>query len=224
MATGAPIPMATDAAALLTLAQWLSPAFPVGAFSYSHGLEWAVETGDVADAATFQSWLRAILAEGAGRNDAILLAAAFGATGPTRIHEIDMLARALAPSRERLRETVQQGAAFARTASHIWPLSLPALTYPVAVGVGARALDLPLRDTLLMYLHGLAGNLTSAAIRLIPLGQTEGQAALADLCATCADIATLAPDQTLDDLGACTFLADIASMKHETQYSRLFQS
>ncbi len=216
--------MPTDSAALLTLAQWLSPAFPVGAFSYSHGLERAVEAGDVTDVPGFQDWLGCVLTEGAGRNDAILLVSAYGAPDQRTVREIDTLARALAPSRERLKETTLQGAAFARTASDIWPLHLSDLTYPVAVGVGARALDLLLADTLLMYLHGLASNLTSAAIRLVPLGQTAGQATLAAMAPRCSDLAAQAQTQTLDDLGACAFMADIASMKHETQYSRLFQS
>ena len=221
--------MPIDTAALLTLTQWLSPAFPVGAFSYSHGLEWAVETGDVTDAPSFQDWLAAILTDGAGRNDAILLVAAYRAHSTAlpeidALTEIDALARALAPSRERLMETRQQGAAFAGTASDIWPVALPGLTYPVAVGAAARAMGLPLAQTLAMYLHGFAGNLTSAAIRLIPLGQTTGQAALATMTPICSQVAEQAQAQTLDDLGSCAFMADIASMKHETQYSRLFQS
>ncbi len=219
--------MPTDAAplpALLTLAQWLSPAFPVGAFSFSHGLEWAVEAGEVTDAASFQGWLDAILTHGAGRNDAILLVAAYRAQGHETLAEIDATARALAPSRERLTETAQQGDAFARTACAIWPLALHALTYPVAVGAAARAMDLPLTDTLLMYLHGFAGNLTSGATRLVPLGQTAAQAALAAVAPVCSDIAAQAQTQSIDDLGACSFMADIDSMKHETQHSRLFQS
>jgi len=215
--------MPIDTAALLTLTQWLSPAFPVGAFSYSHGLEWAVEAGEVTDAPSFQDWLAAILNDGAGRNDAILLVAAYRAHG-TALPEINALSRALAPSRERLMETGQQGAAFANTASDIWPVSLPGLTYPVAVGAAARAMGLPLAQTLAMYLHGFAGNLTSAAIRLVPLGQTAGQAVLAALAPVCSEIAEQAQAQTLDDLGSCAFMADIASMKHETQYTRLFQS
>lgn len=224
---GALIHMPTETAtlpAMLTLAQWLSPAFPVGAFSYSHGLEWAVEAGDVTDAKGFQDWLSAILTDGAGRNDAILLVAAYHAQGQDPLEEINALARALAPSRERLAETGQQGAAFARTTCAIWPVSLQSLTYPVAVGAAARAMNLPLAETLVMYLQGLAGNLTSAAIRLVPLGQTAGQAALAAVAPLCSDIAEQAQTQSVDDLGACTFMADIASMKHETQYSRLFQS
>lgn len=231
MVTGAPIrmretprPIPDPALTLLTLAQWLSPAFPVGGFSYSHGLEWAVEAGDVVDAAGFKDWLGALLQQGAGRNDAILLAAAYGAPDQAAVQQIDTLSRALAPSRERLQESALLGAAFARAVSDIWHLPLSGLTYPVAVGRAAQMQGLPLGDSLLLYLHGFASNLTAAATRLIPLGQTQAQAALAALAPQCADIAQQAQAWTLDDLGGCAFMADIASMKHETQYSRLFQS
>lgn len=223
MAMGAPTAMPTDIA-LLTLTQWLSPAYPIGAFSYSHGLEWAVETGDVTDAASFSDWLHDILKHGAGRNDAILLASAYLAETASQLDEIDTLARALAPSRERLMETDLQGAAFATTTADIWAVPASPCVYPVAVGAAARGLDLPLGTTLTLFLHGFAASLTSAAIRLVPLGQTEGQATLAAMAPLCAQIAQQAQGQSLDDLGGCTFLADIASMKHETQYSRLFRT
>ena len=211
-----------DTSALLTLLQWLSPAYPVGAFSYSHGLEWAVEAGDLRSASAFEAWARDILHHGAGRNDAILLAQAHAA--PDQAGHLDAEARALAPSAERLLETAQQGAAFARTVNGVHGLDLPELCYPVAVGVAARRLGLPLDAVLPAYLHAFAANLTSAAIRLVPLGQTEGQAALAALAPDCASIAAAAPGQGLDDLGGCAYMADIAAMKHETQYTRLFRS
>ncbi len=216
--------MTTDPAALLTLAQWLSPAYPVGAFSYSHGLEWSVQSAAVSDAAGFQLWLSDVLEHGAGRNDAILLAAAYRDPSPSALADLNDLAIAMSPSPERRLETVQQGAAFCRTTSAIWQAELTDLAYPVAVGAAARLSDLPLPETLLMYLHGFAGNLTAAAIRLVPLGQTEGQAALAALAPLCQQLAAEAQTQTTDDLGSACFLADIASMKHETQYSRLFRS
>lgn len=216
--------MTTDPAALLTLAQWLSPAYPVGAFSYSHGLEWAVQAGDVSDAASFQGWLSDVLEHGAGRNDAILLAAAFGEPAPEALQDLNDLAIAMSPSPERRLETVQQGQAFCRTTSAIWPAELDGLAYPVAVGAAARLAGLPLQETLLFYLHGFAGNLSSAALRLVPLGQTEGQAALAALAPLCEHLAAEAQTLSLDDLGGAAFLADIASMKHETQYARLFRS
>lgn len=222
MITGIAIPMITDAA-LLTLAQWLSPAYPVGAFSYSHGLEWAIEAGQVVDAASFRAWLTDILRHGTGRNDAILLANAYRAD-PQTLPEIDETARAFAPTAERLLETQQQGAAFCRTTAAIWGGALPALTYPVALGHAAAQQGLPLHQTCAMYLHAFASNLTSAAMRLVPLGQTEGQTVLSALAPLCQTLAHDTAHLTLDDLGSSVMLADIASMKHETQYTRLFRS
>ncbi len=222
MATGMPMPI--DPAPLLTLAQWLSPAYPVGAFSYSHGLEWAVEVGEIHDGPSFQAWLEQILIHGAGRTDAILLAEAWRAPDDQSCHDIDDLARALAPSRERALETEQQGQSFARVTADVWSLPLPAYTYPVAVGWAARMLNLPLPETVLLYTHAFAANLTSASIRLVPLGQTEGQTILAALAPLCADLAADVQTLTVEDLGSACMMADVASMKHETQYSRLFQS
>lgn len=216
----ATIIMITDRA-LLTLAQWLSPAYPVGAFSYSHGLEWAIEAQQATNATTFRDWLRDILIHGTGRNDAILLCHAYRADDPT---DIDQLARAFAPSAERLLETEQQGAAYCRTTAAIWGNSLPALTYPVALGYAAAHHGIPLPQTVAMYLHAFASNLTSAAIRLVPLGQTEGQTVLTALTPLCETLAQDTPHLPLDALGGAVMLADVASMKHETQYTRLFRS
>lgn len=210
---------------LVTLMQWLSPAYPVGGFSYSHGLEWAVASGDVTDAAGFQEWLADVLEYGSGRNDAILLAAAYRAHGASDLEHVDSMARALAPSAERLLETTAQGAAFVRTTADIWALDLPILCYPVAVGRAAALIGVGLEQVLPLYLHGFASNLTGAAMRLVPLGQTDGQrvlAAMTPLCDMLAREALTGPG--LDDLGGSTFLADIAAMKHETQYTRLFRS
>lgn len=231
MGTAAPTDMTTapampiDAGALLTLSHWLSPAYPVGAFSFSHGLDWAVQAGDVADSGSFADWLGDVLAHGAGRNDAILLALAWQCDGAAAaLTEVDTLARALAPSSERLVETAEPGDAFCRTTSAIWPVSPNTLTYPVAVGAAARSLDIGLHDTLVLFLQGLAGNLTAAAIRRVPLGQTDAHSVLAAQAPLLTKIADAACQATADDLGGCCFLADIASMRHETQYSRMFRS
>ncbi len=214
--------MTTDP--ILTLAQWLSPAFPVGAFTYSHGLEALVEAGTVHDAASFLAWLIDTIQHGAGQNDVILLAHAYNAGTVEELTEIDTFARALAPSAERLLETDQQGAAFARTAAAIHDLELSTLTYPVAVGRAAHLQTLPLPDTARLFLHAFAANLTSAATRLVPLGQTEAQATLTAVTPLCQDVADQAVTLSLDDIAASTFASDIASMRHETQYSRLFRS
>lgn len=232
MTTGAAITITTRTSTemiptphLVTLMQWLSPAYPVGGFSYSHGLEWAVSAGDVTDAAGFQEWLADILEYGTGRNDAILLAAAYRASDAADLSHVDAVARALAPSAERLLETTAQGAAFVRTTADIWAIELPVLCYPVAVGRAAALIGVGLEQVLPLYLHGFASNLTGAAMRLVPLGQTEGQRVLAAMTPLCDLLAQEALDgHGLEDLGGCTVLADIASMKHETQYTRLFRS
>ena len=217
MDTDAPTPTPTEA--LLILAQWLSPAFPVGAFAYSHGLETQVADGQITCAATFGDWLGEVLTFGAGRNDAILLAAAFRGD-----QDAAPLALATAPSTERRLETLAQGTAFATTADAIWQTDGAPTPYPIAVGHAARSMGLPLKDTLVLYLHAFAANLTSAAIRIVPLGQTEGQAELAKAGRICGVLASQALHASLDDLGGCCFLSDIASMRHETLDSRVFRS
>lgn len=214
--------MTTDP--ILILAQWLSPAYPVGAFSYSHGLEACVHAGMVHDGDSFHAWLSDVLTHGAGRNDVILLAAAWHCADEKTLQEVDELSRALAPSRERLLESDQQGAAFSKTTSDVYGTSIAALTYPVAIGRAAQLHTLPLRETARLFLHAFAANLTSAAIRLVPLGQTDGQSILHALTPLCQQIADHAITQSLDDISATSFATDIASMNHETQYSRLFRS
>lgn len=230
MATIIPIPMHTRAPTLnpiLTLAQWLSPAYPVGAFTYSHGLEACVDQGLVSDGPDFEDWVRDVIAFGAGRTDVILLSAAHRCPRNDtqhRLQDIDALARALAPSSERLLETDQQGAAFSRTTTAILDLDLSALTYPVAVGRAAALQELPLADTARLFLHAFVSNLTSCATRLVPLGQTEAQTILHRVAPLCQSVADRAINEPLDAISGSTFAADIASMQHETQYSRLFRS
>jgi urease accessory protein len=207
----------------LILAQWFSPGYPTGAFAYSHGLETAVASGAVRDADALADWVGAVLRHGAGRNDAILLAAAWHAA-PAALPEIDALALALAVSAERREEARAQGAAFARTTASVWALDLPAFCYPVAAGRAARLLGLPLDPVLRHYLLAVAANLISAGVRLIPLGQTEGQAALAGLAGPIAALAREARDGDTEALGGATLAADVAAMQHETLDVRLFRT
>lgn len=207
--------------ALLTLVQWLSPSYPVGAFAYSHGLEWAVHNGEVTDRASLAGWLETVLRHGGGQSDALFLATAFEAEDAT---EVDDLARAFAPSAERLRETLLQGEAFCRATQTIWGQQMPALCYPVAVGHAARLQSLPLALTLQLYLHAFVANIAAAGMRLIPLGQTEGQGVIKDLATSCIEVAEAAQEGALEDLSSTAFLPDIASMRHETQYSRIFRT
>ncbi|MFK7879075.1 urease accessory protein UreF [Roseobacter sp.] len=213
--------MTTDA--LLTLTQWLSPGFPVGAFAYSHGLETAIETGALRGIHDLELWLTDLICEGGGQTDAAFLSAAYVAE-PDAIHLVDATARAFAASAERLLETDQQGAAFCRTVEAVWGTQLGTLTYPVAVGHAASKSNIPLALAASMYLHAFAANLISAAVRLVPLGQTEGQALLAKLAPLIqitADKAMKMPDT---ELYSQCFAADIAAMQHEVQYSKVFRT
>ncbi|MCR8827055.1 urease accessory protein UreF [Pseudosulfitobacter koreensis] len=206
--------------AVLTLAQWFSPSFPVGAFAYSHGLEWAVQVGDVTDAAQTRDWIETVLRHGAGWNDCLFIAAAFAGDAGA----VDARARAFAASSERLRETDLQGAAFATAVAALNGTKPTHRTYPVAVGEAARHAGLPLELTAKMYLHSLTSSLAGAAMRLVPLGQSDGQAIIRALTPVAHDVAARACNASLDDLSATAFLSDIASMKHETQYSRIFRT
>lgn len=208
--------------ALLTLVQWLSPAFPTGAFAYSHGLERMIAAGDVTDAAGFEVWLRNILTQGAGWQDAVLLTQALA---PDAEHDrLDALARALAPSAERLQEGAEQGAAFARMVAGLTGRALPARMLPVAVGEAAALLALPPAQVAQLYLQNFAGNLSTIATRHVPLGQSEGQAVLSRLLPEIEALGLKAASASLDDLGGCALAADLAAFQHETQDTRIFRT
>ena len=211
--------------ALLRLLTWLSPAFPTGGFAYSHGLEWAVEAGDVRSEDNLREWLGDVLAHGAGWSDAILLRHAWGAPDAASLATVTELAAANASSHERQRETLGQGDAFLRAAL---PWGKPPLTgriaYPVAVGAVAAAHGIPEDPTCAAFLHAFATNLVSAAVRLVPLGQTAGLRVLASLEPVLLGVADSTRGAGLDDLGGACFRSDIAAMQHETQYTRLFRT
>ncbi len=227
---------ADESAALFRLMTWLSPSFPVGSFSYSSGIEWAVEAGDITTMATLQDWLAAMLLEGAGFCDGTLLCHAYRAAAATdgrALNDVAELAAAFVPSRERHLETTAQGRAFVEIARSAWncdALDLLAshvtgpVVYPVAVGVLAAGHRIPLALTLHAFLHATTSNWISAGVRLVPLGQTDSQRALAALEPVIAATAEKSFDASLDDLGSATFRADLASMRHEAQYTRLFRS
>lgn len=223
MATGARIAMPTDAQ-VLTLTQWFSPGFPVGAFAYSHGLEWAVESGTLADAGQVEAWIADVLRHGAGWNDALFMAAAYDADTAQAVREVDGMCRAFAASRERLMEADLQGDAFCKTVAAVWSAELAGLCYPVAVGRAARLQGLPLSLSTQMYLQAFASNLVAAAQRLLPVGQTRGQEMIRRLTPVARAIAQETEGAGLGALSSTAFLADIASMKHETQYSRIFRT
>src|SRR5438552_6970623 len=241
MTTNKPEPAATssgmterEAAALYRLMTWLSPSFPVGAFSYSSGIEWAVEAGDITDAASLRDWLGAMLADGSGFCDGVFLAQAHRAAeaeDEAALRDIAELAAAFVTSRERQLETSAQGRAFVEIARAAWSCEAlertvaqcdATIVYPVAVGLVSAAHDVPLAPTLHAYLHALTSNWISSGCRLIPLGQTDSQRVLAALEPVVAATAKRAMTATLDDLGSATFRAQLASLRHEAQYTRSF--
>jgi urease accessory protein len=207
---------------LLLLLTWMSPAFPVGAFAYSHGLEWAIECGHIRDAENLEAWITDLITVGSGWNDAVLFARCWEEDAAA----LNELALALPISRERHVEATQLGRAFRIAASVFAPavLSEEEIAYPIAAGSACASLGIDRQHALLAYLQGFAATLTSVAVRLVPIGQTAGLEVLRDLAPVIAETAGRASTATLEDLGAITLLSDIAAMKHETQHSRVFRT
>jgi urease accessory protein len=225
----------TTEAALYRLMTWLSPSYPVGAFSYSHGLEYAVERGLVRDAESLRLFIDTSMRAGAGRSDAALFAAAYDAAAnddDARRDEIAILASAWRGSRELALESENQGTAFLTATCAAWPSAqldafrarhrTPALSVVVAVACAAHRI--PPGAALAAFLHAFAANLVSAGVRLIPLGQSDGQRVVAELASCVATAAEAARDVPIDDVGTAAPLLDWCSMRHETQYTRLFRS
>jgi urease accessory protein len=226
----------TDLAWLLPLSAWLSPAYPVGAYSYSHGLEYAVEAGMVHDWPSLADYAGTALEAGGGWTDLVLLAAAWRAAtagDDAGLDEVAELGAAFRGTAETALESMNQGTAFVLATGAAWPgTPLDAfaarhqgrLAYPVAVGAAAAGKAVPLDAVLAAYGQAFAGNLVSAGLRLVPLGQTDGLRALAALGPVIACAAALAAETPLDRLGTAALGIDFCSIAHETQYTRLFRS
>ncbi|MBA3908963.1 MAG: urease accessory protein UreF [Rhodobacter sp.] len=210
--------MRTD---LLTLVQWLSPAFPTGGYAYSHGLETVMAAGE-RSAAGLKGWIETVLRFGSGQADAVLLASALRPAAD--FSALDTVARAMAGTKERLSETLEQGAAFARTVSSLTGRDLPARALPVAVGEAVAALNLPAGDVVAVYLHAFTANLVAAAVRFAPLGQTDGQAMLASLHPVMVEIADHAVTAEVGDIATSAFGAELAAMRHEDLDVRIFKT
>jgi urease accessory protein len=220
-------------AALYRLLAWLSPAYPIGAFSYSHGIETAVEEGFVKDRVSLVAWLETVLRDGTGRVDAALFAAAWRAASTKDWPAFDAIAERAAAWRgtsEMALESRQQGGSFLTITRTAWPhadlaMVRDELALPVAVALAAAVHGIALESALAAYLHAFTANLISAAVRTVPLGQSDGQLALAALESAvqrAADAALAVSD--LDEVGTATPLLDWCSLRHETQYTRLFRS
>jgi len=217
------------------LMAWLSPSFPIGGFAYSHGLELAVERGWVSDHKELEAWLSDLATIGSLRTDLILLAVGWRAAAAgdhEGLSAVNDMALALQPSAERHLETLTQGNAFLAAISSAWPAPgvdtlasmSPGVAYPVAVGAAAAFHAIALESTLLGYAVSFVSNLTSAAIRLSVVGQTVAQQIIASLLPRLAAVSHEVFAATLDDLGSATLRSDLASLAHETQYTRLFRS
>jgi urease accessory protein len=221
----------------LRLQAWFSSAFPTGSYSYSHALEWAVEAGDVHDRASLVDWLAADLRYGSGRNEAIFFREAWTLAvlgDRPGLLEIAELAGAFRGTSEFALESAQQASACRSTLSRVWPEPLldaiagiladgcVPLSLAVVLGIRCAKQDIPVVLALPVFLQSYVANLVTAGVRLIPLGQTDGQSAIAALEDTV--LATSADAATIHDLGSAGFMLDLASMAHETQYTRLFRS
>jgi urease accessory protein len=239
MVTRTDMAMPTDTGALLRLHSWLSPSFPVGAYAYSHGLEYAVEAGFVYDGASLTDWLDADLRSGAGWTDAGLFRKAHeSAAGhdDATLFDAAELAAALRGSSELALESTAQGKAFVAMVAKAWPsqhldraMSFlaargVAVSYPVAVAVCCAAHSIALSAALPVYLQAAVANLISAGVRLVPLGQSDGMRAVAALEPAVAEVAAAALAASDDDFGSAALMVDWAAMQHETQYTRLFRS
>ena len=205
----------------LTLMQWLSPAFPVGSYAYSQGLEQAITDGHVHDAASLTDWITAVLTHGSARIDAILLA---HSRIQSRTQDLADLAYAFAGSAERATEMRDQGAAFGQTVAAMTGQAQPPLPYALAVAHASRSLDLPTEEILALFLQALAAQLISAAVRFVPLGATQGQTVLAALAPLIIRAATTCATAPLTALTSATFGADLAQMRHETLPVRIYRS
>jgi urease accessory protein len=225
--------------AFLRQQSWLSPAFPIGSYSYSHGIEWAVEAGYIHDRKSLVDWLEADLRYGSGRNEAIFFREAWrcAMNGPCgELLEIAEVAAAYRGTSEFALETSQQATACLATLRRVWPdpiieglsESLSELriapVLPVVLGVRAARQNVPATLALPAFLQSYLANLVTAGVRLVPLGQTDGQLAIAELEPAVLAVAAQAEEATIHDLGSAAFMLDIASALHETQYTRLFRS
>ncbi len=210
--------------AQLMLLALMSPAFPTGGFAYSHGLEKAIDDGVVKTADDVYHWIEALLKHGPGWNDAVIFACAHHAN-ENELSGLDALALALAASKERAMETTDLGQAFARAAATLSSGELSHLkTYPLVVAVACRNAGIPLDQSLPGFMQAFSNNLITVAVRLVPLGQTQGLDVMRELMPIIIEACGRAARATVDDLGSSTLLADIASMQHETQYSRIFRT
>ena len=205
----------------MTVMQWMSPAFPVGAFAYSHGLEWAIDKDHVSNGEKLQKWITDLLEYGSLRTDAIFISLILRGHDVRKMNELSM---ALCPAGERLLETKLQGSAFAKVIEDVWQQDIGELSLPIAVALAAKNQSIEQDLILPAYLHAFCSNLISAAIRLIPIGQTEGQRIMLELYTTISDLVQTASESEIDDLNSACFFSDVSAMEHEYLQPRIFKT
>ena len=216
------VPMYTPTdSKLITVMQWLSPAFPIGGFAYSHGLEWAINKGYVSNREELQKWISDLLEYGSLKNDAILINLVLQGSDPKEINE---LAMALCQANERLSETKLQGGAFCKIMGDVWNLEIDNLTLPIALALAAKNESIDQNLVVPAYLHSFCSNLISVAIRLVPIGQTDGQKTLRELSPLILDSVRAVAKSDIDDLGSTCFLSDVSAMQHEYLQPRVFKT
>lgn len=220
---------------LYRLLSWISPSFPVGAYTYSHGLEYAAEAGLVSNETDLQEWLEGVLRYGTGRVDGMLFYAAYQATEED-LPDVIEFASAMRGTRELATESHSQGRAFLKTIESAWGCSLPGqwlaaadqteatTPYAVAVALTCRSQAIPVEVGLTAYLQAFASNVVSAAVRLVPVGQTSGQTVLAHMANVVGEVVDDVLRSPLSDIGSSTPMLDWVSIQHENQYTRLFRS
>ena len=211
-----------EASQLLLLLNWMSPAFPIGSFAYSHGLETAIVENEITTQSEVESWIADLITQGLGWNDAVLFAQCWNGDA----EELNELALSMASSSERYLETTQLGRSFAIAASVFTNAKFPDgdLAYPIAAGMACKSMGVDQLSALLAFLQGFAAAQVSVAVRLVPLGQTAGLHVLKNLMPIICKTADRAAAATLDDLGSCTLLADVAAMNHEHLQPRIFRT
>lgn len=205
----------------MTVMQWMSPAFPIGAFAYSHGLEWAIDKGHVNNGEKLQKWITDLLEYGSLRTDAISISLILRGHDFKKMNELSM---ALCPARERLLETKLQGSAFAKIIEDVWQQDIGELSLPVAVALAAKNQSIEQDLILPAYLQAFCSNFISVAIRLIPIGQTEGQRIMFELSSTISDLVQSASESEIDDLNSACFFSDVSAMEHEHLQPRIFKT
>ena len=216
------MPTEIEASQLLLLLNWMSPAFPIGSFAYSHGLETEIVEGEITTQSEVESWIADLMTQGSSWNDAVLFAQCWNGGAA----ELNELALGMASSSERYLETTQLGHSFAIAASVFLNTKFPdgELAYPIAAGIACKSMDVNQHSALLAFLQGFAAAQVSVAVRLVPLGQTAGLHVLRNLMPIISETANRAVNATLNSLGSCTLLADIAAMNHEHLQPRIFRT